>query len=320
MTRSTNFYEELGTPIIPEDMPPEEDASSFTIPTQAELDAQQDDQDDTATTGTDADQLSGDGSDGGADGKGDSVGEGEASTSQRTPEPAPLPQFQLEDPGDYQPKDYSFQVTTYEGEAKVPKQVTISSPEQLDDLLERDADFGSPSQIAKAIRQAAKMESAQDRDKQDWEQAKQEYQQEKQQYDQELTRLNQIAAEMSYLVAKGKLPVIAKQYQDANWSDPTVAKQPGVKEQIELLDYMAKENQARAKAGLAPMAPSQALAELQAEQATQKLVDANKQAGQQRRNAGAKIAGTTPAPAQAARKGVMIGTPIPGGLGGMTDL
>mgnify|MGYP001616057848 CR=1 FL=1 len=62
------------------------------------------------------------------------------------------------------------------------------------------------------------------------------------------------ASEMDYLVGKKLLPPVAAEFKNADWSDAHVAKQPGVKEQIALLNYMVKENEVRAKAGVKQLA------------------------------------------------------------------
>ena len=54
------------------------------------------------------------------------------------------------------------------------------------------------------------------------------------------------------MITKGLLPDVADEHKNADWSDPEVAKQPGVKEQIELVNYMTKENKARLSMGVKP--------------------------------------------------------------------
>ncbi len=128
-----------------------------------------------------------------------------------------------------------------------------------------------------------------------------------------------MANELNYLVDKGKLPAVAKKYQNANWSDPEVAKQPGVKEQVELLNYMAKENASRRRAGLSDLTPSTALTEMRAEAAEKALKDGGDAAGEARRAAGARVAATTPAPVSAVPKGVSVGRNL-GDLSNLSSL
>lgn len=222
-----------------------------------------------------------------------------------TPEPVQLPP----DPGTYEPKDYSFQVTTYSEDGKRTTTHTIKSTEDWDKLLDEDPDFGSGTALMKAQRKATRMEMSLERDQQNHEKAVKEYEEAKASYEQEQTRLTTLASEMDYLVQKGKLPRVANQYKNADWSDPEIADKPGVKEQIALLSYMQKENKVRAKAKLAPMTSIlDAYNAYQADEKEQQALKDKKTAGEQRKRQGAKIAGTTPAPVSSTPpRGIMVG-------------
>jgi hypothetical protein len=123
---------------------------------------------------------------------------------------------------------------------------------------------------------------------------------------------------MDYLVAKGQLPAVSKELKDANWSDPEIAAQAGVKEQIALLSYMEKENRVRTKAGLAPMTSVlDAWNAMQLEEAKTGQANQAKRAADARKAAGARVGGSQPAQASNVPKGYAVGRVVPGGLRGL---
>ncbi len=323
-----DFYEQVGTPLIPADMPDEiVDPADLMIPTRAQLEERQAKEKDNDSAADGADK--GAGGDAGGDGSGvagESEDDGADKGSQKTEdEEAVLAgpgnnQLQaLEDPGEFVPEDRSFDVTIYDAEGKNGKSVKVSSIEQFEQLLDDDKNFGSASALLKAQRMATKLEAGQERDKAKWEEAKATYDKAQAAIQAQEAQLTQMANELNYLVAKGKLPKVATKYQEADWSDPEIAKQPGVKEQIEVLDYMKKENRARRKAGLGDIGPSAAYAEMKMEQAQAQAKDVDKQAGEARKQASARVAGVTPAPVTTAPKGVSVGRSF-GSLSNLSDL
>lgn len=320
-----NFYEQVGTPLIPDDMPTDDpNPEDLMIPTRAQLEerqAKEGKDDDTQTSGAEG-AGSDKGSDGpGVSGKGDKKseksgddagdkGEKEAEDAETVlegPGDNEVYQTTLEDPGEYEPADYSFEAVVYDEDGKNGKTVKITSVEQFEQLLDEEKNFGSASALLKAQRLATKMESNAERDKGEHDKQKAAYEAQQIAVDQQNAVVNQAAAELNYLVTKGKLPVVAKEYVSADWSNPEVAKQPGVKEQLELLKYMGKENASRRKAGLADLTPTTAFTEMRAEAAEAKLRDGADAAGVARRAASARVAGTSPAPTSAVPKGVSVG-------------
>jgi hypothetical protein len=220
----------------------------------------------------------------------------------------PEPVVTAEDPGEYQPQDYSFEVTVYDDEDKNGKSVKIKSVDDWDELLDKDANFGTSSALLKAQRLATKMESNQERDRAAWEEKKKTYDAQVGTQAEREEATNRIAAEINYLVAKGKLPKVSAELANADWRDHEVAKQPGVKEQIELIDYMTKENAARKKAGIQPLTSAiDAYNGLMLEQREKKANDVKTQAAEARKTAGARVAGTSPAPISNAPKGIAVG-------------
>jgi hypothetical protein len=300
--------ENQGTPLVNlDELQPELALEDMVIPTRAELEAKQaevkdaqDDKTDDSKAGDDKDVVPADA------GKSDSEdGQGSEDTGQA--DGSEVYQATLEDPGEFQPADYSFEVTVYDNEGKNGKQVTISSVEQFEQLLDEEKNFGSAGALMKAQRLTTKMESGLERDKSNWEIKKKAFNDQNAEVQTQNEALDQMAAELNYLVGKGKLPQVAKKYQNADWSDPEVAKQPGVKEQVEVLNYMNKENVARRKAGLPDIGISGALSELTMDKAEKAAKVANDAAGEVRRAAGARVAGVNPGPVATAPKGVMVG-------------
>lgn len=202
---------------------------------------------------------------------------------------------QVEDPGEYAPNDYSFDVTVYDEEGKNGRTVKVSSIDQFEDLLEKDSNFGNAASLLKAQRLATKMETAQERDLADYTAKKAIYDEQVASVAHQTETLNTMAAEIEYLVGRGDLPPVDAKYKDANWADKSVANQPGVKEQRELLAYMRDENAKRISAGLAPM--TSVLDAYNAWQIDQsrEVQQTNKQkAADQRKAAGARVARSTP--------------------------
>ena len=221
-------------------------------------------------------------------------------------EPAPV--ITAQDPGDFKPQDYSFEVTVYDEEGKNGKSVKIKSIDDFEELLDKDVNFGTSSALLKAQRLATKMESNTERDQAEWKKKHDAFNEQVVSAQVKQEQIDSLAAEINYLVGKGRLPAVDKRYANADWSDPEVAKQPGVKEQVELLNYMRKENDARKKAKLSPLTSVlDAYNALQLETRDKKATDVKKAAGEARKEAGARVAGSTPAPVTNAPRGVAVG-------------
>lgn len=218
------------------------------------------------------------------------------------------PVVTVEDPGDFQPKDYSFDVTVYDEEGKNGKTVKIKSVDDWDELLEKDPNLGSAANLMKAQRKVTKMESGIERDKEVWERAKNEFDRQTENEKNRIEATDNMVAEINYLISQGDLPEIPKKYQNADWSDPEVAKQDGVKEQIALLTFMRNENNKRKKAGLKAMTSVlDAFNAFERKQTKKQAIDAKKQAGEARKAAGARVSGVSPSPVSRAPKGIMVG-------------
>lgn len=212
------------------------------------------------------------------------------------------PQTPLEDPGEYAPADYSFEIEV-EG-----KKVTITTPEQAESVMDENADKFTAPELLKIIRQTSKMESKLESDKAEYDKKKTEFDEKTAENTAQQESINNIASEITYLVSKGKLPKVDPQYLNADWTDKEVAEQPGIKEQVALLNYMRDENAAREKAGLKPISSAiDAWNAWQLEEKNSDESEANKQAAAARKAAGARISGSSPNPVNIAPKGIAVG-------------
>lgn len=243
----------------------------------------------------------------GEDSKSEVSGEGENPVEEEEVEvnEAPAPVVTVQDPGEYTPADYSFETTLADG-----KTVKINTPEEADKLSEEPDNFKTPKQLLDFITRTTSMKNKLDRDKQKWQDQKDTFDSQVEIENGRIETVNAVANEITYLVGKGKLPKVAAEYANADWSDPEVAKQPGVKEQVALLTYMNKENAVRAKAGIKAFGPVDAFTAMQSDEAEQAKITARKEAGEQRKAAGAKVAGVSPTQTGAyVPKGIAVGNP-----------
>lgn len=225
------------------------------------------------------------------------------------PAPEVQPSVVLPDePGEFTPSDYSFEVTTYDEEGKNGRTVKVKSIDEWDTLLEKEPNLGSSAAVGRAFRAASRMESGAEREVQDYERKVTAYNEAVEKQEAEVSSINRMSAEINYLATKGDLPPVAPQYENANWSDPNVAKQPGIKERIELLAYMRNENNTRQKAGLAPMTSVlDAFNAFKIDQARSGAAERRTQAGEARKQAGARVARPTAGSGNNVPKGVKVG-------------
>ena len=164
-------------------------------------------------------------------------------TAQPTQEPQ-KPQEPLTDPGEFQPNDYSFDVELADG-----TKIHIAKPEDFANVPQ-DADFGSPKAFMDVQAKYYQMVNGTETDRKAHEKSQEAYTQQQEQQQQVEQRVTTMLNEFSYLESSGDLPKVPAQYENADWSDPEIAKQPGIKERIELLTFRKEENEKRAKAGL----------------------------------------------------------------------
>lgn len=222
----------------------------------------------------------------------------------------------LEDPGEFVSNDYSFEVTVYDDEGKKGKTRKIGSVEEWESLLDEDPNLGTPAALLKAQRLATKMELSGERDKTEWQNKKDSFNKQNELNKSREEQITNIANEIGYLISTKKLPEISDEAARKRWqTDATAAddkefvKTSGVKEQIELLSYMRKENNARQRAGLRPLTSAiDAYNAMQLENRDKKSEDSRKRAGEARREAGSRVAGVSPSPTGVqAPRGISVG-------------
>lgn len=206
------------------------------------------------------------------------------------PEPAPVAQAPepVADPGaEFTPKnDYAFDIALADGST-----YHVGSQADIDNMPE-DLAFKNPAELMKAQANFARMTTGIEQEKRAWEADKEKFdQQQASQADLE-ARVNTMVAEMDYLQTKGRLPKVDPQFENADWSDPQVQKQPGVKERIDLLNYRAAENQERARLGLPNMTLLEAATQMTYDQNQIKIAEQKQKAGELRKARGAMVGGT----------------------------
>lgn len=217
----------------------------------------------------------------------------------------------IEDPGEFQPSDYSFDITIYDADGQKPKTVKVTSIEQWEELLEGEPNLGSSLAVNKAFRQAQKMESSLDADRQTWEKAKSEYDEAVKNQEQFDARNTQIFNEMQYLIGRGNLPKLTQEEMNRlDWGDKAVlSAHPNIKPHADLLAFMTSENKTRIKAGLAPLNSAlDAYNAMQLDTRRTEDVDRKRQQGENRRLASARVSGASSAPlTSSAPKGISVG-------------
>lgn len=219
-------------------------------------------------------------------------------------EPAPV--VTVDDPGEYKPADYSFEVTLKDGKTK-----KVTTPEQAEELADDPDNFETPKQLMDFINKQNKMVRNLDRDHDKWESQKKTYDEQSAEETNRQETINNYASEFTYLIGKGLMPKIPAEFVTADWSDPQVAKQPGVKEQIELLDYLVKENGTRKKAGIKELnSIVDAYNAWQLDTGKKKQEEETKEAGEARKAAGSRVAGVSATAQQPfVPKGIAVGNP-----------
>lgn len=199
----------------------------------------------------------------------------------------------IDNPGDFQPGDYSFEVKTADG--KVHK---ITTPEDVDAFaarLDDNPESITASQFSVFNRKAALMEQGIATDKKAYETDKTEFDKQAEMTETRETSLKQWNNEINYLSSEGKLPEISDANNKADWSDAEVAKDPAVAARLELLQWMSTENDKRMKVGLEPMTSLiDAFNNRRLEQMESSDKETKKTELDERRKAGAKINGRSP--------------------------
>lgn len=233
----------------------------------------------------------------------------EPTKTELTPEKDPEGVYEdkkAENPGDFKPGDYSFEIKTTDG-----KTHKFSAPEDLDAFaatLDDEPESISASQFSVFNRKAALMEQGIASDRKEFEVNKAEFDRQQTLNETRETHLKQWNSEINYLSKEGKLPEISSENNKADWSDPEVAKDPAVSARLELLKWMTDNNDKRIEAGLEPMSSlvdaynTRRLEEFESQNDEKKKTDTSK-----RREQGNRVGGNAPYSPEANPKGGIVG-------------
>lgn len=271
--------------------------------------------DDSADETPDKDTASSDGKKDGDDKESDVDGDKGATNDLDKPTPELEPEKdqagvyednKLEDPGDFKPADYSFEVKTTDG-----KTHKISTPEDADAFAEKldgDSELITASQFSTFNRKAALMEQGIAFDKREYETQKTEFDNKAALEETRNNTVVQINNGFNYLESKGELDKLAPEMQVAGaWEKNPDA--PGVKERLAVLKYMDQENERRIANGLDPSFDIvSAHNAMQLEQMRQGNKDESKAKVQERRQKGAKVGGSASWTPENKPKNSIIGT------------
>lgn len=218
----------------------------------------------------------------------------------------PAPVVTTQDPGEYKPADYSFEVTLKDG-----KTTKISTPEDAEKLSDDPDNFETPRQLLDFIKKTTQMQNKLDKDYEKWESAKKTHDEQVETETSRQKTVQDLTNGFEYLIAKGYMPQLDPADAVADWNDPEVAKHAGVKEQIALINYMTKENASREKAGIPVLASALDAYNAWQLDSGRKQEEADKKAaGEARRTAGARVAGVAPTQqAPYVPKGIAVGNP-----------
>lgn len=230
-------------------------------------------------------------------------------------EPEEVEEIEIEDPGDFTPQDYSFEVTTYtedkDGNLSKPKTVKVTSIQQWEELLADDPNLGSSLAVNKAFRAAQKMESNLESDQKAHDAKKTEYDKAVADQAQSEAVTNTWANEINYLEENGDLPKVPAKFKNVPWvganADKDALENDAVKAQIDLLEYMRKENVKRRKLGLSDLGPEGAFSRRALDTRKKTSDDNREKADTARKAAGARVAGSSPNPVTVAPKGIAVG-------------
>lgn len=222
---------------------------------------------------------------------------------------------EIEDPGQFTPADYSFEITTYtedkDGNLSKPKTIKVTSIAQWEELLADDPNLGSSLAVNKAFRAAQKMESNLESDQKAHDAKKAEYDKAVADQTQSETTINSWQNEIAYLEENGDLPKVPAKFKNVPWvgtnADKDALKDDAVKAQIDLLEYMRKENVKRRKLGLSDLGPEGAFNRRQLDTRKKTSNENKEKADTARKVAGARVAGSSPNPVTVAPKGISVG-------------
>lgn len=213
----------------------------------------------------------------------------------------------VEDPGEFTPGDYGFEITLTDG-----KKYNVKTPEDAEavaDLVDENPELITAKMLIEFNRNVNKMDTGIERDKTAYDAQKQAYEAHQEQVQARDTTIMQINNGINYLQDKGLLPNVDPKLdsQDVRWEDH--ADEPGIKERLELLKYMSDENERRSKAGLEPSFDIVgAYNGMQLEKMRSQVTSEDKAEKTARRKAGSRVTGQSRSVNTVKRKNEIVGT------------
>lgn len=216
----------------------------------------------------------------------------------------PEPVITITDPGEYKAADYSFEVTDKNG-----KTVKIATPDDAEKFAEDDENFQTAKDLRYFLSKSQKMERDLERDYEKWDSQRQTFAQQVETEAQRRETVTSYEAEFEYLAGKGLIPKLSAELKAADWRDPEVASNDDVKVYNDILNYLVEENKIRVTARVKPLTSIiDAYNAWKLDTNRQKTEAARKAAADQRKTAGAKVAGVSPSQqGSSAPKGIAVG-------------
>lgn len=233
----------------------------------------------------------------------DTPGEGEPTdtpgqTVLQKDEPEQTPQVDdpVDDPGEFKPGDYSFEVKTTDG-----KTHKITSPEEAYELaktFDENPELASASQFMALASKTALMERGLAEDESKYKAQKEQYDQAQEAIKTRNETIQRWDKELKYLEGAGQIPKLDPKLDTpeagTKWATE-FRNEPGVKERMDILDWVQKENTKRIEAGLEPMTSIlDAHTAMRLEQTLQANADTVSREKEQRRARGSMVGGTAP--------------------------
>lgn len=200
----------------------------------------------------------------------------------------------IADPGEFKPGDYSFEIVLKDG--KTHKVATPEDAEALAELIDENPELVSAKQFIDFNRKFVNMEQGIVNDQRTFDTKKQEFDTDQEQQKVVEATYSQIENGMSYLQGKGLIPEIPADLnkEGVKWEDHT--DDPAIKARLDLLAYMAKENESRIAANLdASFDVTSAYNAMQLEKLQNQEVDVARVESDNRRTRGAAVGSPAPA-------------------------
>lgn len=215
--------------------------------------------------------------------------------------------FTVEDPGEFKSGDYSFEIKLKDGKSyKIGDEEDVNA---VTNYIDENPDTITAAELIKFTTGTTRMNMGVAEDRKAWEKKSQEYNSQKELVNHRQQQLNTWEREFQYLEDSDSIPAIDPKYVEAIWEDPKVAKQPGVKERLEIMQWMQKENAKRAKAQLPEMTSFvDAFNTMQFQNLKKENKSADKKDKKERRAKGAMVGSIAPYTPSKTTKGEIVGT------------